>query len=1376
MNDRTITINIRAITSGLTSGLNQSKAAIKDFGTTSAAATAQAEAGLNKVTTAATTTATVEKDLSAKSYMAARGLQALGLEGAAAGVRIAALGDVFAMVGRALPQLLAIGVAVTAISSAFKGLQDSVNIAISVDDSLSRIKEALNLQPAAWEAMRDQVMQTADAIAVASGTSIDKTMDSLAQLIVRTHDVTLSEKALAVASEVAVATHKDLQTVTYSLIEAVGGYGVMLERLDPKLKNMIAHGATLEQLLDQLHKDYGNALQDTHDFTRETSMQDASVSVLQQHLGSDFIPMLGALHDAWDAVKIAAIGFSDSLVDVVSGSVETLIGLVTTLYHGLMAAGDAFSHNFVGAISEAKAAWASMHSIGKGFGDIWSGLTAPATFASEIRNPVERTQATAARVSTGAEHISSGRGLTPEQKLAAAELAHQMSMLAEEYSKGRISLADYDAALDKIKAAHKNDAALGEHINSLETKASMFPPSAQRAATDALDDAKTLIEAATLAAQDRVDLAKDRVARPEDALRAWDQGGKYYGQDLTANTEREKAQLLTQEIGAQKGVLAALIAQQKAEQDAAQRYRELAQSHPRQAADLQHGAAQHTHSANQIAEQIQSLAATISSLRASLATLPAEMAAQAATRQRAALQTALDAALASNREQQESLRSQMSSHSGIPAGARTAEDRMNAELQADELKINLAQLAAAAAQDQIAFYQHTLALDESITNQRARISQETRDKDKLSDAEAALALATTDLTQAQQRYLDTLKHQLAENFNKSLAEKLPGASLNQNQQLSFNPYQFLLQVIEQTKSFADVMQVVNTVMKVFAQVIDAFRPVIDDLLMIVVGVVKVFIDLWNAIARVMSLLGIHIQQLSLLNTETEPLVQIYHDLPTLQQLKSGNKETFQSIYDADDTQLDNMLYSQQLGGGLFGVLGEILAAILALKAIMGAFGSSFLGGSSGGFLGGIVNFIKGLFGGGSSGGYSIPSNISVPGGGPGSVGAPGVFDTDSAIKLDWVDANTQSAINPITVTLDDESMQAVSQGASSAAASAADAASGATTGTNSLAGITGSVSSVAGTATKVLSGIGDAFGIYSGFKQGGVMGGITAGFSADSLALLLGATGPIGIAAGIGVGLLSMLLGGKGMFGPNPANEPDISNTQAWGQENANLWGAGVQFKQKMNANGQQFKMNSNLASETGGMGLLQYIASYIGSSGSASAKTLLGGLYSTFAGLNPDKIDVKSGKNGQLDLANGVTIGYQQLYQEAMQALKLIQGAGTGPMANLAEIAQSITRALPSTGGNGLTGPYGMGAEPLTPQAIGEAVAQAVVPAIEQQTDTLHDDLADANGILEKMGQSKSSTKATLGGVAVDDLNNLLALSTIRVGRNRAYELGGAI
>jgi len=162
--------------------------------------------------------------------------------------------------------------------------------------------------------------------------------------------------------------------------------------------------------------------------------------------------------------------------------------------------------------------------------------------------------------------------------------------------------------------------------------------------------------------------------------------------------------------------------------------------------------------------------------------------------------------------------------------------------------------------------------------------------------------------------------------------------------------------------------------------------------------------------------------------------------------------------------------------------------------------------------------------------------------------------------------------------------------------------------------------------------------------MGGAIGGLGAA--------LLGSK--IGIFAGPWGALLGGLIGaGFGsLFGNhfNPADEPDINKTQEWGQ-----WLADLQGKTSgnpMNANGQQFVMDSQTSSSTKNKGwnivMEDFVAKFRGKEDQlpASLKGVFKDISDLWGGAQGQADFNGDGKDGNLDIGSGKRANYATFWQ----------------------------------------------------------------------------------------------------------------------------------
>lgn len=448
-------------------------------------------------------------------------------------------------------------------------------------------------------------------------------------------------------------------------------------------------------------------------------------------------------------------------------------------------------------------------------------------------------------------------------------------------------------------------------------------------------------------------------------------------------------------------------------------------------------------------------------------------------------------------------------------------------------------------------------------------------------------------------------------------------------------------LFEKSKSFNDILTILGEVARALAQVFDALRPVIDFFLGVLVGIVDVFLGLYNVIAQVLNMFGLHIQKIQLLNaaldttTKTVPLLQVTHDLPTINEYNKGQWSDLVAKQDAANNTAQSTQGIIDAGfSNSIAKLGEIVGAILAVKAILmiiqaqGVIKDAFSAASSNG--GGIWGFIKGLFG---------ASSTKTP-------------VTDSVTK-----AATSAAVQAGTVAgLDDTGITDGLKDAANATVENTEALRNVKAGLGTGTGTSG-VTNALQTTAKVIGGLADVAGIVGGFQQGGIGGGIQAGLSADSLALLLGATGGLATPIAIGVGLLSAIFGGNH---DNPANMPDKYDTARFTTEVGELQGSAA------TAYGPAYNPATDQVQQQLGAPMLQYIETWISQNLNskdpaiaAEAQALLSQYGTTGGG------KLSFGKDiGDEAVVGGTLSGkYTDIYAAASQAVQAIQALSQSAM-----------------------------------------------------------------------------------------------------------------
>jgi hypothetical protein len=166
--------------------------------------------------------------------------------------------------------------------------------------------------------------------------------------------------------------------------------------------------------------------------------------------------------------------------------------------------------------------------------------------------------------------------------------------------------------------------------------------------------------------------------------------------------------------------------------------------------------------------------------------------------------------------------------------------------------------------------------------------------------------------------------------------------------------------------------------------------------------------------------------------------------------------------------------------------------------------------------------------------------------------------------------------------------------------------------------------------------------------------------------------GPLGGAVGgvVGSGIGSLI---GSLFGPhiNPANQPDINNTQTFGQDIANLQG-------KAAANGQNFTEDSQVMSALGGLNMLDFIKEWITQKGGVGLSQDQISEFSAYGvGGGANGTGLGNLTNGNLDFGPAAGTNFAAFYQQASDAITAItasiQQTAAAPGAQASRGSQSF-------------------------------------------------------------------------------------------------------
>jgi hypothetical protein len=322
------------------------------------------------------------------------------------------------------------------------------------------------------------------------------------------------------------------------------------------------------------------------------------------------------------------------------------------------------------------------------------------------------------------------------------------------------------------------------------------------------------------------------------------------------------------------------------------------------------------------------------------------------------------------------------------------------------------------------------------------------------------------------------------------------------------------------------------------------------------------------------------------------------------------------------------------------------------QAFQGIFGGLAGGGGGGGKSGGggFGSIFQSLFGGGGSGSSGMGTSAN-----PVIIATPN--QVGDSLQTDIGDAYSTFA------------------GGSGGDFTGGAAAAAGVDGGGGFGGILGGIQGLLGGKVGSTT-VGGALGFAGlGAGLGGAFGSLMGGGSHDTWGSIVGGIGgaagsifggPIGgmIGSSIG-GLIGSLFGNKGV---NAHDNPDITNTQQYGQGLANLIGA------QAGANGQTFQEDSATSSLTGGLGEGQTIANYIAKTGGAGLSNQEISLFSQFT----QGADAITGlKDGVLSFKNGASAYWSDVLQMAQDSMtKLEANGGLTPTYTLSRLYPDLNQA----------------------------------------------------------------------------------------------------
>ncbi len=981
---RQISINIRAVTGELTSGLNKAKADVASFGTTTKATMDSVEQSTERISR-----------LWRAAFEAFLGVQAVNML-----------------------KKLALGAAEAA---------DQLDVAARVAKNFGH-----TLDPTAMEAWLEAFARSAKG----GGYSIDEMRKSVQLFVSLGLDAAQTQRAIADTASLAAARNMDWATAAHVVNMALTGHISMLTRYGVISVAAAKNIHTVEQAMQALEKaTKGAAEQRAEGLLGTFGRLGTSFQLLGEAIGTALIPffaelatVLTNLADLIDSIPAPILRFIGTAVALGTTLVAVVLilpalskalaivrvtfiavtGVVGPLIDGVLMVGKSFATAATGIDVFALSATASLAVIAA----VVVAIAGIAIAAVEMTNHLDHvksawhdwTQYLSDSFHEFVASFESNSAVLVETMNGIAKLALDTTTWQVGKWKGDlaniITTAAPRTAIKEGPKLGKDDAAIGADIvndwkaigqkvlgvldgifKSTMGKGAKIPTEAftnlmapqkggkdtsPAAAENALKnfDETTKDWLAGFAA--KVDGAKAYLDKSDENLADFDVKHPS-NEPMTAADQAQRQKLVNDQLAAEASVRASLLQQHAAELTATKEYLSIAASisthlknHDQLVRQARDGVREHAKAARDINLEYLRAGTALDTILQKQRAWNTEQVANAANRAVDADEQQLAASRISDAANTEAIEhamamAQMGGNAGIsftgPAteGVKHAQEQVEKEsrsgggqqtnLREDRLKIALAELALATAQageaekaDIVAIRQHAYELVKSSDNEKLLTAA------KEAEAQAALDVtkANDSLVQAQQRMQLDIAAQWNQLMN-GLIEKtgMPGltGAGSATSPLSFNPMSFLFAALEQTQTFGNVMATVTQIVQVFAQMLDTLKPVIDALLQVVKAVVNVFIFLYNMVARILDLFGLQVQQLNYLNSAIGgliPLIQIWHEIPTLNELAAGKLNSPLSTTPQDYGSLPG---TQGAGQNMLMKVVEVLTAIFAAVVI-----------------------------------------------------------------------------------------------------------------------------------------------------------------------------------------------------------------------------------------------------------------------------------------------------------------------------------------------------------------------------------------------------------------------------------------------------------
>lgn len=266
-------------------------------------------------------------------------LDAIGADAAGAAAKFSSLTQLFSKIGSAAPELMAIGAAAAVAFASFAEARAAADAASEWQQRLAILGQTVRDQGGDWRTLSSSVQDWADLQERTTQFSRSDAVDALTRLTATGMGLADAMIVTRVAEDAAAATGRSLTDVNFALSEAMHGRTQALTQLGLGTKESIHDGMTFSQVLQEIEDHMGGAAAASADtYAGKMAQLHNAFQSLQETLGGAFLPMLTALVSGIAAmVETARQRFSD-MVAATRDWMEQhqkLVGFVVTLFRGL---------------------------------------------------------------------------------------------------------------------------------------------------------------------------------------------------------------------------------------------------------------------------------------------------------------------------------------------------------------------------------------------------------------------------------------------------------------------------------------------------------------------------------------------------------------------------------------------------------------------------------------------------------------------------------------------------------------------------------------------------------------------------------------------------------------------------------------------------------------------------------------------------------------------------------------------------------------------------------------------------------------------------------------------------------------------------------